>query len=514
LSGFWVNALADPDRVALVGASGEEHTAGGLHERANRLVGVLRTLGLAQGDSLAVLLPNTADFIVASLATAQAGMYLTVVNTHLVGREVAYILQDSGSRALLAHQRFGDVVTDALAALDDAPAAVAVGEIEGLPSLDDLLDRESADPPVDRSTGSVMLYTSGTTGFPKGVRRRLPKADPDTAGALAVLTLAPFGAADADGVYLTCGPLYHAAPFAFTNAAVHAGQLVVLTDKWDAGEVLTLIGRHGVTATHVVPTMLRRLLDLPDEVRAAGDVSSMRAIVHAAAPCPIDVKQKMIEWIGPIVHEYYGSSEAGLVSLVLADQWLTKPGTVGPPFMGAQVRVVDDDGNACPPGEPGTLYVKTPGSFEYHNDPAKTAASRGDDGYFTVGDAGYLDEDGWLFLCDRKADMIISGGVNIYPAEIEAVLLAHAAVHEAAVLGLPDDEWGERVVGVVELTDIARADDEEAVRASLDAHCRANLAGFKCPSQWVFHDALPRQDTGKLAKRVLRAELAEGVTSS
>ena len=507
MPGFWADALTAPERVAVIDAEGNSHTAGSLHARVNQLVAGLRELGLARGDSLAVMLPNCVELLVASLATAQAGMYLTPINTHLVAREVAYILQDSGSRAFLAHERHAVVAREAIDTMEGAPTLIAVGDIPGFRSFEELLDGKDVAPPADRSTGTLMLYTSGTTGFPKGVRRPLPEMEPDMFGAMMTIALAPFGGAVDGGVYLSCGPLYHAAPLAFVNGALHSGQLVVLTDKWDAAETLTLIDRHRVTATHMVPTMLRRLIDLPEDVRAAADVSSLRAVIHAAAPCPVDLKHRLIEWLGPVVHEYYGASEAGVVTIVLADQWLTKPGTLGPPFMGMQVLIVDDDGNPCPPGEPGTVYIKSMADFAYHNDPDKTAAAQREGGFFTVGDAGYLDDDGWLFLCDRKSDMIISGGVNIYPAEIEAVLLTHPAVEDVAVIGEPDDEWGERVVGVVELRPAARADDPAGVQAALDEHCRANLAGFKCPRRWVFHDRLPRQDTGKLAKRLLRAEL-------
>jgi long-chain acyl-CoA synthetase len=352
-----------------------------------------------------------------------------------------------------------------------------------------------------------MLYTSGTTGRPKGVRRPLADVDPDTAAALASMLSGLFEIAPGDGVHLAAGPLYHAAPLAFGTGALHLGQTVALMDKWTPERTLQLIDRRRVTTTHMVPTMFHRLLALPDEVKARYDTSSLRNVIHAAAPCPVDVKRRMIEWWGPVIYEYYAATEGG-GTYVNSQEWLEKPGTVGRPFPGATIKIFDDEGNELPPNEPGTVYMGSPlGQFEYHGDPEKTRASRRD-GMFTVGDIGYLDDDGWLFLCDRKADMIISGGVNIYPAEVEAVLLSHPDVGDAAVLGVPDEDWGEAVKAVVQPAEGAAVGPQ--LEQDLLTYCRSKLAAYKCPRSVDFRSELPRYPTGKLYKRLLRDEYWQG----
>ena len=311
-----------------------------------------------------------------------------------------------------------------------------------------------------------------------------------------------------DGVHLVAGPLYHAAPLAFGTGALHLGHTVVLMDRWTPERTLELIDRYKVTVSHLVPTMFHRLLQLPDDVKQQYDTSSLRSIIHAAAPCPVEVKRKMIDWWGPVIYEYYAATEGG-GTYVRPEQWLEHPGTVGQPFPGATVRIVDDDGKECPPTVPGTVYMGSPlGQFEYYKDEEKTRSARLD-GLFTVGDIGYLDEDGWLFLCDRKADMIIAGGVNIYPAEVEATLLEHPSVGDAAVFGVPHEDMGEAVKAVVQPAAGAVAGPE--LEAELIAFCRERLAGFKCPRSVDFRDELPRYPTGKLYKRLLRDEYWQGV---
>jgi long-chain acyl-CoA synthetase len=347
-----------------------------------------------------------------------------------------------------------------------------------------------------------MLYTSGTTGRPKGVDR--PPVKPAAA--------VNFGGYDDEhggDVHLCTGPLYHAAPLAFSLATpLAAGATVVVMERWDALHALELIERHRVTHTHMVPTMFHRLLALPDDVRASVDVSSVRFIVHGAAPCPVPVKQGIIDWFGPVVWEYYAATE-GTGSFVDSATWLAHPGTVGRPTPPGQVIVGDDRGEPLPTGEVGLLYLRAApdgARFNYFKDEAKTASTyRGD--YFTLGDVGYLDDDGYLYLTDRTANLIISGGVNIYPAEVDAVLLEHPAVADAAVIGAPDEEWGEIVVAVVELRDGVEATDE--LTADLARHCRERLAGFKCPRRFDVVDALPRADNGKIYKHRLRAEYRE-----
>jgi len=506
--GFWAIAGADPHRTALVDAEGASCTYAELHASSNRLTHALRGLGLHRGDTLAIVLPNERAFVEAYLATMQAGLYLTCINFHLTGPEIAYIVADCGAKALLVGERYAAA---GAAAADElgfpAEGRIASGKVPGFVPLQEFVAGHADTPPEDRSAGQTMLYTSGTTGRPKGVRRALPEADPDTAVALASLLATLFDITPGPGAHLCAGPLYHAAPLAFGTGALHLGQTLVLMDRWDPELTLRLIEEHRITTSHMVPTMFHRLLALPEDVKARYDVSSLQAVIHAAAPCPVEVKRRMIEWWGPVIYEYYAATEGG-GTYVKPTDWLEHPGTVGQPFPGATIKIYDDDGNECPPGQPGTVYMGSPiGEFEYHNDPDKTAASRRD-GLFTVGDVGYLTDDGWLYLCDRKADMIISGGVNIYPAEVEAALLTHPAVGDAAVIGVPNEEWGEEVKAVVEPAAGVTAD--ERLAEELVAHCRAQLAAFKCPRSVDFRPELPRYPTGKLYKRLLRDEYWQG----
>jgi len=502
--GFWRVAASDPDRVAVVDADERATTFGELAAASNRTAHALRSLGLRRGDAVAMVMPNDRAFLDLYLATLQTGLYLTCINFHLTGPEIAYIANDCEAKALVVHERFAAAGT---AAADElrfpADRRLAVGKVEGFRDLDELVAGQLDTPPEDRSAGQTMLYTSGTTGRPKGVRRALPDGNPDDAAAGGSMLGMLFDVQPGDGVHLVAGPLYHAAPLAFGTGALHLGHTVVLMDRWTPERTLELIDRHRVTVSHLVPTMFHRLLQLPDEVKQRYDTSSLRSIIHAAAPCPVEVKRKMIDWWGPVIYEYYAATEGG-GTYVRPEQWLEHPGTVGQPFPGATVRIVDDDGKECPPTVPGTVYMGSPlGQFEYYKDEEKTRSARLD-GLFTVGDIGYLDEDGWLFLCDRKADMIIAGGVNIYPAEIEAALLEHPAVGDAAVLGVPDDDMGEVVKAVVQPA--AGAVGGPELEAELIAFCRERLAGFKCPRTVDFRDELPRYPTGKLYKRLLRDE--------
>jgi long-chain acyl-CoA synthetase len=509
--GFWNLAREEPGALALVEPDGTEVTAGELLARSNRQVHGLRALGLQTGDSLAVLLPNGAPVIELYLAALQAGWYLVPVNHHLVGPEVAYIVGDCDAKAFVAHERFADVAAAAAEESGfpkEARFAVGAGGIDGFRDYDELTEHQPADDPADRTAGAVMNYTSGTTGRPKGVRRKLTGLDPDTSAELFSMFLMLFGIQARDGnVHLVASPLYHTAVLVFAGNSLHLGHTAVLMDKWTPEGTLARIERHRVTTSHMVPTQFHRLLALPDDVKARYDVSSLRHVVHAAAPCPVEVKRRMIEWWGPVIDEYYAASEGG-GTLVTSEQWLTKPGTVGPPWPGADVKVLDDDGNEVPPGEVGTVYMSlAQADFEYHKDPEKTQKNRVG-GYFTVGDVGLLDEDGWLFLRDRKIDMIISGGANIYPAEIEGVLLTHPKVGDAAAFGIPHDDWGEEVKAVVEPAAGVEPSDELA-REILE-FCEGRLAKFKMPKSIDFIAEMPRDPNGKLYKRRLRDPYWEG----
>jgi long-chain acyl-CoA synthetase len=510
--GFWRLAEADRDRLALVGPDGSERTAGELLDRANQIAHGLRALGLETGDTVALLLPNGIELIETYLGAMQIGLYVTPINWHLVGPEIAYILSDSDAKVLVAHERFAAA---ALAATEEAGfptgadgRAYAVGAIDGFRPYAELSDGQPATAPEGRTTGAAMHYTSGTTGRPKGVKRGLFEIDPSDMGELLAYLPNLFGIGPRDGhVHLTVSPLYHTAVLMWTGNALHLGHTVVLMDKWTAEETLRLIDTYHVTYSHMVPTQFVRLLDLPEEVRRSYDVSSLRNMVHGAAPCPHEVKRKMIEWWGDTIQEYYAATEGG-GTVINAKEWLEKPGSVGLPWPGSEIRIYDDEGNRLGAGQIGTVYMQLMADFEYKGDSAKTKANRIEN-FFTVGDLGELDEDGYLFLRDRKADMIISGGANIYPAEIEGELINHPAVQDVAVFGIPNADWGEEIKAVVELHEGFEPGDE--LVADILGWAATRMAKFKLPKSVDFVETLPREPNGKLIKRKLRDPYWEGI---
>ncbi|WP_436770566.1 acyl-CoA synthetase [Yinghuangia sp. YIM S09857] len=506
-NGFWAHAQENPGKLALVDPGGREWSAGELLAASNRLVHGLRSAGMAAGDVFSVVLPNGADYIVAYLAAAQAGFYIVPVNNHLVGAELAFILEDSGSKVVIGHERFADVVSTAAEEAKLPPEArFAIGEVPGFRPIAELTDGQPDTLPEDRGVGMPMNYTSGTTGRPRGVRRPLPSGSPEDArygGTLLIYGLRPGG----DNVHLVGSPLYHTAVLQHASQSLHIGHSVVLMDKWLPEEMLRVIERHKVTHTHMVPTQFHRLLQLPDDVKAKYDVSSLAHVVHSAAPCPDHLKRGMIDWWGPVIEEYYAASEGG-GTFCTSQEWLERPGTVGKAWPISEVAVFGDDNEKLPPGEVGTVYMlmKT-GAFKYHKDEEKTRKGRIGD-WFTVGDVGVMDEDGYLFLRDRKIDMIISGGQNIYPAEIEAALLRHPAVGDVAVFGVPDDNWGESVKAVVEPVEGREAGD--ALADELTTWCAEQLASYKRPRSVDFVATMPRDPNGKLQKRRLRDPYWEG----
>jgi long-chain acyl-CoA synthetase len=493
-------AAETPDARALVFPGGHRSFAE-LEADANRLARALRRRGLQPGDAVALIAGNRPIFVETVYACHRAGFRLTPVNWHLTGDEAAYIVADCEAKVLIATHDLAEVAVPSLAGAPTCRAAlVAGGELDGFEAVEAAMAAEDDAPLPDPVPGTTMLYTSGTTGRPKGVHR------PATSAAGRV-NLAGYREEGGD-VHLCTGPLYHAAPLAFSLTMPLAfGATVVLMDRWDAEGSLRLVADHGVTHTHMVPTMFHRLLALSEQVRTAHDLSSLRHVLHGAAPCPVPVKRRMIGWLGPIIWEYYAATE-GVGSFVDSETWLAHPGTVGRPVLADQVMIGDEVGRRLPPGEIGLVYLKAPDEarFSYFKDEEKTSSTyRGD--YFTLGDVGYLDDEGYLYLTDRSANLIISGGVNIYPAEVDAVLLEHAAVGDVAVIGVPDPEWGESILAVVELREGAAP--SEALADVLIAYCRERLAHFKCPRHVEFVDALPREDNGKIYKRRLRETYRE-----
>jgi long-chain acyl-CoA synthetase len=506
--GHW--ATSTPDADAIISATGTR-TFAELDANATRLAHALRRRGLEPGDAVAIIGKNDVAFVETVFACLRGGYRLTPVNWHLTADEAGYVVDDCEARALVAS---GPLLDLARGCLDVAPACsvALISEVgdaglagTGAESYETAIAAEGTEPLDVAVPGGTMLYTSGTTGRPTGVSR------PPVAAAPASMNIAGYDESGGD-VHLCSGPLYHAAPLAFSlNLPLSFGATVVLMDHWDAAEALELIERHGVTHTHLVPTMFHRLLALPESTRAEADVSTLRHVLHGAAPCPVPVKRQMIEWFGPVIFEYYAATE-GVGSFVDSETWLAHPGTVGRPFMEGLVVIGDENADPLPPGEVGLVFLKALDGtrFSYFKDDEKTAATfRGD--YFTMGDVGYMDDDGYLYLTDRSANLIISGGVNIYPAEVDAVLLEHPAVGDAAVIGVPDEEWGESVLAVVELRD--GTEGSEALEQELVEHCRSRLAHFKCPRSVEFIDRLPREDNGKIYKRRLR-EVYRQTTSS
>jgi long-chain acyl-CoA synthetase len=500
VTGLWNIAADQPDLTALVDPGGREISYADLAASADSYGRGFQSLGLAPGDSIVLMLPNSAELVAVYFAAYQTGLYVVMANWHLTGAEVAYLVEDSGAKAFVGHERFAAAATEAAVSLP-AEAKFAVGDIAGFRPLSALGEGEEGRPDV-RTAGSPMLYTSGTTGRPKGVRRPLTGADPDVVPPSAPWFFGIFGLKPHDGHVHLCGsPLYHTAVLNFVVISIQLGHTAVLMDHWSPEEMLRLIERYKVTHSHMVPTQFHRLLALPEDVRTMYDLSSLRVMIHGAAPCPLEVKRRMLDWWGPVVTEYYAATEGGGTA-ISAQEWLRKPGSVGLPWPTSEIKILDEDGNELPAGERGLVYMRMGDStFEYHKDTEKTRAARVGK-LFTLQDIGYLDEDGYLFLCDRKNDMIISGGVNIYPAEIEGELVCHPKVADVAVFGVPHPDWGEEIKAVVQPADGVEPDGE--LTRELLEFAGARLAKFKLPRTIEYLPELPRDPNGKLYKRKLR----------
>jgi long-chain acyl-CoA synthetase len=502
--GVWWIAQDHPDVPAILDSpTGERLTFGELSGRAHQLVHGLRHTGLAPGDVIALVLPNGADMVIWQLATQESGLRYISLNPALSVGEIGQILDHAEAAMVVIHADHAGNLGD-LAGSELVEHKVSVcGAVEGFTRQEAITDGQPVTPPSDRLLGGLIPYSSGTTGKPKAVWRRLPDIDPwDFSDALKSFGHA-FRFRPLQGAHLVSAGMHHSGCQGFYQGALNVGQGLVIMGKFDAEKALQLIDQHRVSTAYMVPTQFVRFLRLPDAVRERYDHSSLEVVVHSAAPCPLEIKKQMLAWWGPVVWETYGGME-GAATIAKPHRWLEKPGTVGRAIRGMQVRILDEEGEDLAAGEVGDVFLESKGSaFEYKGEPELTrSVHRGR--AFTLGDMGYLDEDGYLFICDRAKDLIISGGVNIFPAEIEGVLAAHPKIGDVAVIGVPDAEWGEQVKAVVEVTDGVGETPELA--DELLEWCRERLAGYKCPRTIDFRRQLPRTDGGKLAKRLLRDE--------
>ncbi|MEZ5343494.1 MAG: acyl-CoA synthetase [Acidimicrobiales bacterium] len=498
--GVWAQSKPHHPAVIMAG-SGEQLSYGELDARSNQLAHHLRSVGLVRGDHIALFMENQIRYMEVAWAALRSGIYVTAINSFLSAPEVGYIVNDCEAKVFVTSRARAEVATAVMA---NGPERVKSwlmvdGTADEFQSYEEIVGAHPSTKIDDESTGSIMLYSSGTTGQPKGVLRALPEiavdeGDPRGAALFSTYSYGP------DMVYLSPAPMYHAAPLVFSLYVHRAGGTLVIMEKFDAAAALRYIEQYKVTHSQWVPTMFVRMLKLGDD-RPDVDLSSHRVAIHAAAPCPVEVKRQMIDWWGPILYEYYAGTEGVGSTLILSEEWLTKPGSVGRVSQGT-IHIVDPLGNDLPPNEIGAVYFGGNAEFVYHNAPEKTAESRLAGGRATLGDVGYVDDDGYLFLTDRKAFMIISGGVNIYPQEIEDCLVLHPSVADVAVFGIPDDEMGEAVKAAVQLADGVPATPD--TERELLAFVRAEIAHYKVPRSIDFHDELPRLPTGKLYKRYLR----------
>ena len=509
-----VFAGTTPDKPALIMASSSETmTYRELNDRSNQLAQLLYTEGLRRGDHFALWAENVLDYFVGYWAAMRSGLYLTAVNRFLSAEEGAYILNDSGAQGLITTAHYQEVATAALAHAPKCAINLLIGSNllnggtdETFRDFDDALAAFPPEPLAHEPMGSFMLYSSGTTGQPKGIKRPLPGTTIQESSGTASTFGRMIGGLDENTVYLCPAPLYHAAPLAWTAGIQEFGATAVIMEKFDPKLFLQYVEQYRVTATQVVPTMFIRMLKLPEADRSRYDLSSLRFCIHAAAPCPVPVKQEMIDWWGPIIHEYYAGTEGNGMTYIGPQDWLAHRGSVGTPMLGV-LHICDDDGKELPVGEAGTIYFENEAMpFEYHGAPEKTRASQHPEhlNWSALGDIGYVDDDGFLYLTDRKAFMIISGGVNIYPQEIEDCLVMHDKVADVAVFGLPDEEMGEFVQAVVQPAGGVEPGQELA--AELTVHMRGAIAHYKVPRAIDFRDKLPRLPTGKLYKRQLKDE--------
>jgi long-chain acyl-CoA synthetase len=497
-----IHAKTDPDKPAYVMAgTGETVTYGELDARSNQGAHLFRSLGVQRGDAVAFFMDNSPRYYEALWAAQRSGLRFTCISSKLTAGEVEYIVKDCDAKVLVVSEGVADVAGQVAPLIPGVKLFMVDGAEAPYESWEATRAAFPETPIADEGAGGPMLYSSGTTGRPKGVKRQITGDAPIGApNPLVMLGTALYGWSK-DSIYLSPAPLYHAAPLGWSMGVHAIGGTVILMERFDAEEALRLIQDYKVTTAQWVPTHFVRMLKLPEETRAKYDLSSLTQVFHAAAPCPVPVKEQMIAWWGPIISEYYAGTEGNGFTAINSEEWLAHKGSVGRALT-AEVKICDEEGNPLPPRTEGVVYFAGGGQFEYHNDPQKTAESRNKHGWTTLGDVGWLDEEGYLYLTDRKSFMIISGGVNIYPQEIENLLITHPKVADVAVVGAPHEEMGEEVVAVVQPADWSEAG--EALAAELAAYARANLSHVKAPRKIDFMPELPRHATGKLYKRLIR----------
>jgi len=497
-----VHARTHPDKIAYqMAASGKAITYRELDELSNQGANLFRSLGLKAGDHIALLMENRLAFMEICWAAQRSGLYYTAISRYLTQEEIDYIVKDCGAKIFITSPKCYEQVKG-LVGQPNGPLLYMMDEPEpGFRSWDKEAAKQPTTPISDEVAGYDMLYSSGTTGRPKGIKKDFEGIRIDVPNQFLKILCGDMCGVNADSIYLSPAPLYHAAPLRFNMMVTILGGTSVIMEHFDAEEFLKLVEKYKATQSQLVPTMFVRMLKLPEEVRTRYNVSTLKGAIHAAAPCPVDVKAKMIEWWGPILIEYYAGSEGNGVTVSTSQQWLSHRGTVGRAVVG-KIKILDENDEERPTGEIGTVYFADAPVFSYHNDPEKTKRAYNDKGWSTLGDVGYLDAEGFLYLTDRKSYMIISGGVNIYPQETEDVLITHPEVSDVAVFGVPNEEMGEEVKAVVQPHDMARAGKE--LEAELILFCRKHLSPIKCPRSIDFEAELPRTPTGKLVKRHLR----------
>jgi long-chain acyl-CoA synthetase len=498
-----IHARTHPDKIAYqMAGTGKAITYRELDELSNQDAHLFRSLGLKAGDHIALLMENRLAFMEICWAAQRSGLYYTAISRYLTPDEIAYIVKDCGARLVITSPKCADQIKGLITGAPGEPLFYMLDNpLPGFRLFDAEAIAMPTTPIADQVAGYDMLYSSGTTGRPKGIKRQSESNPIDVPNPFLKLLCADMCGMSSDSIYLSPAPLYHAAPLRFNMMVITLGGTSIIMESFDAEEYLRLVEKHRITQSQLVPTMFVRMLKLPEEVRLRYDVSSLKGAIHAAAPCPVDVKARMIEWWGPILIEYYAGSEGNGVTVSTSQHWLTHRGTVGRAVVG-KVKILDESDQEVPVGQVGTVYFADAPVFTYHNDPEKTKRAYNAKGWSTLGDVGYLDEEGFLYLTDRKSYMIISGGVNIYPQETEDVLITHPGVADVAVFGVPNEEMGEEVKAVVQPHDMSRAG--QALEAELIAFCKQHLSPIKCPKSIDFEAELPRTPTGKLVKRHLR----------